>query len=94
MSVCVGSCCQVTLLYSYAYACLAVKPSRTLLVSSDDEKSCGNEPWPVFLARKSLQGIVNYISPQQIDDNGGVWANTSEMPLVVTTSPHKGSLHA
>ena len=61
---------------------------------TEEERSCGNEPWPMFLARKSFECITNLInpSPTAVDDSGS-WSNNSDMPIYVS-STHESSLNA
>ena len=57
---------------------------------ADDERSCGNEPWPLVLARKSFECISNLITSNDAVDESGAWSNNSNMPFVVTA--HEGSV--
>ena len=70
----------------------AMKPSRTLFTMADEERSCGNEPWPVTIARKSFECISNLITPSNTVNESAPWSNNSDMPFVVTT--HESSVGA
>jgi len=78
-----------------SYASETLKPSRTLLMMSEEEKSCGNEPWPMFLARKSFECITNLINPSPLAvDESGSWSNNSDMPIYLSSAAHESSLNA
>ncbi|XP_067946208.1 cyclic AMP-responsive element-binding protein 3-like protein 1 [Watersipora subatra] len=69
----------------------AMKPSRTLLGVTDEERLCGNEPWPLTLARKSYECISSFVTPSTESDRVS-YSNNSDMLLVV--APHENSFGA
>lgn len=58
----------------------------------EEERSCANEPWPLFLARKSIECLSNLIRPDAAMEETGDWANSSAMPFTVTA--HDSSVGA